>query len=101
MLKQFTDWLFGLVQNAFTALAELLTDVVLGIVEAIGNAVVALLSLIPVPDFMQGGIGGYLAQLGGDTLWLLGQLGIAQALGIIGAGYTFRFARKLVTFFQW
>ena len=101
MLEEFTDWLFGLVQDAFSALLDLLKDVFIAILELVLTAIGTALSAIPVPEFLTHGMQSILNGLGGDVTWLLGQSGLAAGLAIVGAGYGFRLVRKIVTLFQW
>ena len=101
MLSQFTTWLLQLVQEVVGALFGLIKDVLIELLDLVLTAVASLLSLIPVPDFMSQGLGSLFSGLDGGIAWICAQAGLPQALAIIGGGFAFRFARKLVTLFQW
>jgi hypothetical protein len=101
MLAEFTAWLVVLVTKVFTALWKFVVDAFVNIVELIANAVVGLLSLIPVPEFMHIGLQTIYAQLDPGVAYLLTASGLPLGLSFIGAGYGFRLVRKVVTLFQW
>ena len=101
MLKQFTDWLFDLVVKFFTAAFTFLADVFVAIVKTICDVLVGLLSAIPVPGFLSSGMSAFFGDLAPGILWALTALGLPAGFAIIGAGYGFRLARKVVTLFQW
>lgn len=101
MLTEFTEWLLGLVRAAFAAAWSFVVDLAVAIVELVVNAIVGLVSLIPVPEFMSSGLRALFGQLDPGILYLLAASGVPAALGIIGAGYMFRLARKFATLFQW
>lgn len=100
-LQNFVGWIFQTVKDAFTALIDLAHDAVLGIADAILDAIAAVIVAIPVPEFMQGGLGGMFSSLDPGVLYFVGALRIPEGLALIGAGVTFRLARKLLTLGQW
>lgn len=101
MLSQFTQWLYGLFKSAFDALWNFVVDAATALVDLFVGAVVGLLSMIPVPAFLSNGMQSVYGSLDPGILYLLAASGIPAALGIIGTGYAFRLARKVVTLFQW
>lgn len=101
MLSQFTEWLVSLVKASLAALWTFLTDLFIALVEMIVGGLVALLSLIPVPGFMSGGLQSVYGMLDPAILYLLAASGVPAALTIIGAAYLFRIGRKVATLFQW
>lgn len=101
MLAQFTQWLFNLLKAAFLAAWQFITDAFVWLVDQVVGAFVVLVSLVPVPGFIATGLQPLFSALDGSIAWLVMQVGIPQALGIIGAGYAFRLARKFATLFQW
>jgi hypothetical protein len=101
MLAEFTSWLVGLVTKFFSALWSFVVDAFVNAVEMVANAVVGLLSLIPVPEFMHQGLQTLYAQLDPGIAYLVSAAGLPTALGIIGTGYAFRLVRKVATLFQW
>lgn len=101
MLAEFTSWLVGLVKAAFTALWSFVVDAAIGLVDLFVSAVVGLVSLIPVPAFLSGGLQSVYGSLDPGLLYLLSASGLPAGLAIIGTGYSFRLARKAATLFQW
>lgn len=101
MFTEFTDWLFKLLKAFFTTLWDFVTDAFVHLLDLVLGAVVALLSLIPVPSFLSDGLHTLFANLDPGILWFASTLGLLQGLGFIGAGYLFRLVRKVVTLFQW
>lgn len=101
MLKEFTDWLVKLITEGFKAAWDFVTDALISFFGMVVDAFVALVSTIPVPGFMSGGLGTIWGGLDPGILYILSACGIPAALGIIGAGYAFRLTRKLLTLFQW
>lgn len=101
MLAEFTQWLLGVVKEFFTALWSFFLDALVNIVDLIGAAVVGLLSMIPVPAFLAGGLQSLYGLLDPGIAYIASASGLPQALGIIGTGYLFRLGRKVATLFQW
>lgn len=101
MLQQFTAWLLTIIKGLFSAVWTFVQDAFIAIAEMVTGVLATLLALIPVPPFMADGLQSLFNGLGGDVLWLCVQFGVPEALGIIGAGYAFRLTRKVVTLFQW
>lgn len=101
MLTEFTEWLYNLVKTIFTSLWTFLQDAFIAIFKAIVEAFVSLISAIPVPDFLQGGLTSIWGGLDPGVSYALTQAGLPAALALVGAGYAFRMVRKFVTLFQW
>lgn len=101
MLAEFTAWLLDLVKGVFAALWSFVVDAFIGLVDLLVTAVVALLALIPVPEFLSQGLQGVYGQLDPAILYLLAASGLPAGLAIIGTGYLFRLGRKVATLFQW
>lgn len=101
MLAELTAWLLGLVKGFLGALWSFVVDAFIALVELVVNAIVGLLSLIPVPDFMQQSLQSLYGQLDPGIAYLVSAAGLPAALGILGTGYAFRLARKVATLFQW
>lgn len=101
MLNDFTTWLVNLIRDIFAALVDFVGDMVVMVVQAICNALLVLLDLIPVPGFLDAGLDSLFGSLGGGILWVVTQAGLPQGLAVIGAGYAFRLGRKVATLFQW
>lgn len=101
MLAEFTAWLVGLIKAAFSALWSFVVDAAIALVELLVGAIVGLISAIPVPSFLAGGLQSVYGQLDPAIVYLLAASGIPAALAILGTGYAFRLARKVATLFQW
>lgn len=101
MLKEFTEWLLGLVSKLFTTLWDFVKDAAIAVFDGIVSAFVAVLASIPVPEFVQGGLASVWGGMDSAVLFYASQAGLPQALLIVGAGYSFRFLRKALTLFQW
>lgn len=80
---------------------SLLVHMFIGLVDMVVSAVVGLLSMIPVPDFMKFGMQTLFYSLDPGIAYLLVASGIPTALALIGSAYGFRLIRKVVTLFQW
>jgi hypothetical protein len=101
MLKQFTDWLWSLVVAVFGAMWDFVQDAVVAVLDGLVGAFVYIVSIIPVPAWLSGGLGGVWSGMDGGIIWVATQCGVPQAMAIIGAGYAFRLTRKFFTLFQW
>ena len=101
MLKEFTEWLLGLVSKIFTALWDFVSDAAIAVFDGIVSGFVAVVSAIPVPDWISGGLASVWGGLDSSVMFFASQAGVPQALMIVGTGYTFRFLRKALTLFQW
>ncbi|MCG7553292.1 hypothetical protein [Pseudoalteromonas sp. Of11M-6] len=91
------EWFYGVCLFVINALMWLSLQVFSLILEGFRH----VFSMIEPPDFIQGGISGFSSAIPNDVAYLLGVTGFADALAIIGLGYTFRLTRKLLTLFQW
>ncbi|PZQ77135.1 MAG: hypothetical protein DI563_04840 [Variovorax paradoxus] len=101
MLAEFTAWLWSLLVEVFSAAWGFVQDSFVNALDLLVSGFASLVASIPVPSFMAGGLGAVFGGLDSGVLWLLTQAGLPQALGILGAGYAFRLARKFFTLFQW
>ena len=100
-LGDLLKWFGDLAVAAFVAAWDFFTDLLIGAFDLLLQAVAGLIALIPVPSFMSTGLSPLFSALGNDMLYVVGAAGVTSALGVVAAGYAFRFARKLVTLFQW
>lgn len=92
------EWLLGILKDVF----EFITDLPLVILHGILDGAIYLLTLIPVPSFIQGGLlQTAFSGLSNDVQYLVSFFGIPAALSIIGAGVIFRLTRKALTLGQW
>lgn len=101
MLTEFTDWLVTLVKDFFAALWTFLVDLVIGLVDLVLGAIVGILSLIPLPDFLTHGLADVFSNLDPGIVFFINKLGVFTGFAILGGAYVFKLVRKLVTVFQW
>ncbi len=101
MLKEFTSWLLGLIGKIFGTLWDFVSDAAISVLDGIVSGFVALITAIPVPEWIQGGLSSVWQGMDSSVLFFASQAGVPQALSVIGAGYAFRFLRKVATLFQW
>lgn len=92
------EWLKGL----FGDFMEFLIDLPVKIFGGILDGIIYILSLIPVPDFLQQGLLQTLFNsLGSDVLYFVDFFGVDKGLGVIGAAIVFNLTRKALTLGQW
>lgn len=101
MLQQLTDWLWNAIKAVFLAIWQFVQDAFIAFANAVISAAVALITAIPIPAWLSGGLQSMWSGMDGGVLWIATQCGVPQALAIIGAGYAFRMLRKFLTLFQW
>lgn len=101
MLKDFTDWLAALIKAAFVAAWDFIKDALIAFFGLVVDAFVAIVTAIPVPDFLSSGLSSVWSTMDPGVIYVVSQCGVPVALGIIGAGYAFRLVRKFATLFQW
>lgn len=101
MLEQLTQWLLELAVEFFTALWNFVTDAAYFVLQAILNAVVALVAAIPVPVGLQAGLQPLYTMIPPGALYILDAVGVPVAFGIIGGAVVGRLVVRLVTLFQW
>jgi len=81
---------------------DLVTALFTYIFHALGEGLIYILGLIPVPDFItQNSIGAMLGAAGPTIGWLGNAMKLHDAMLMIAAGYAFRLLRKLLTLGQW
>ncbi len=92
------EWLGGI----FVDFMEFIADLPVLILSGILDGVIYMLTMIPVPGFIEGAsLQGAFNGLSGDVLYLVGFFGIPGALSIVGSGVLFRLTRKAFTLGQW
>lgn len=101
-LSDFTDWLIEQIEAVWDAVVEFCHDMLIFAVEAVVEFALALVNMIPVPDFIQGmSMGAMLSGLPPGVLWFMGVLRFSECMAILGAGVAFRLIRKAITLGQW
>lgn len=102
-LTLITNWFFGLFTKAFAALVDFIHDFALWVVFQISDAIATAITAIPMPAFMVQGldISALYSGMPGMVLYIMSQMHIAAAIGIISAGIAFNLLRKIFTLGQW
>lgn len=101
-ISAFAAWLLKAFIAVFVAIWALLQDVVIELLDLFLIGVSAVLGTLPAPAFLSTvSLQQLFGQLGGDVLFFLGVFNIGQGIALLGAGFAFRLARKVVTLFQW
>lgn len=101
-LSKLTTWLSSIVHTLFSAILDLLKDLVTYVIRVVLDLIASAIGAIGAPNFLQTySLGNVLGQAGPVVGFFLTQLKITQGLAMIGAGYVFRLTRKFLTLFQW
>lgn len=95
--NDFKDWAKGIWDDVL----EFLDDLPVNIFEALLDGIATVLEAIPVPEFITQNLGFYLNGIDPGVLYFVNRSGFAQAIAMLGAGFSFRMVRKLVTLGQW
>ena len=95
--KRIFEWFAGL----FGDYMEFMLDIPTKVFGAILDGAIYLLSAIPVPEFLDGGLQALFSALPNSLLYFVQFFGIPQCLALIGAGVLFRLTRKALTLGQW
>lgn len=93
--------LIGWLRGLWDAFVAFLTDLPVVILDGALSAIAALIEAIPVPAFLQSGLGAYLSGIDPAVLYFLSRSGLTEGFALLGAGLTFRLLRKLFTLGQW
>ena len=101
-LSQLTGWVANVVHTFFSAIVQVLKDLVTYVLGVILGLVVTAISAVGTPSFLADySLGTVLGQAGPVVGFFLAQFQIPAGLAMIGTGYAFRLARKFLTLFQW
>jgi hypothetical protein len=92
-----TQWFIAI----FKSIVEFFTDLPVLVLEAFLDAIISILNSLPVPDFLDSGLGSFLNGISSDVLYFLSMSGFDNAVAILGTGFGFRMLRKLFTLGQW
>ena len=108
MINDLLDWLYEQWQAFINWCYEILIFILdalmwvaLQVFEKVLEGFRYIFAMIDPPQFIQSGISQFSGAIPPEVGYLLGSTGFAEALGIIGLGYTFRLTRKVLTLFQW
>lgn len=100
-LDDITNWLGQQLTKLWDALLQLVGDAFLWVLDQVLNAFSLIIEAIPVPEFLQHGLGGLFSGLPPDLLYFVGLFRIPEGLLILAAGVAFNLTRKLLTLGQW
>lgn len=101
-LSAFANWLDQIFVAVFGALWSITEDLFIDTLDLLLQGVTAVLGTLPAPAFLAGvSLQTLFGSLSGDVLYFFGVFNIAQGIGLLGAAFAFRMARKVVTLFQW
>lgn len=98
---EFAKWLLGFFKAAIKALFDFFIDVFIKILDLFLQGVLSLIRALPVPDFMQTGMGALFQFLPSELLFFIQYFKLSECFAVLAAAVTFRLARKAVTLFQW
>lgn len=100
-MTEFANWLLGLVKEIFTAIWDFVSDAFINALELLLQGVLTLITAIPAPAFMTGGLGATMNQISPDVWFFASHFRLGECLAILGAAVLFRLTRKVLTLFQW
>lgn len=96
------QWIADAIKRVWDAFIHFLKDLILLALDGVLALVAVAVNALPSPGFLQQySLGSVIGAAGPTVGWIVGSLGIGEALGIIAAAYAFRLLRKFFTFFQW
>jgi len=101
-LDDLTSWFRDAFKAIFNAFIEFMNDLIIALLKAIFETADGMVSLLPVPDFLNNyGMCALLAQAGPAVGWIYNELHFSECMALIVAAYGFRMTRKIFTLFQW
>lgn len=101
-IDDLTNWLREQLQSLWDGFVEFMTDFIVMMIEGATDTVLAIIDLLPVPDFLATySLCALLNAAGPEVGYFLQTFRIAEGLALLAAGYGFRLLRKLLTLFQW
>lgn len=100
-MTEFANWLLGLVKDFFTAIWDFVSDAFINVLELLLQGMLTLITAIPAPTFMTGGLGTAMNQISPDVWFFASHFRLGECLAIFGAAVLFRLTRKVLTLFQW
>jgi len=104
MIKALTDFYNALVETLLlwiTDILEFLLDMLLLVLDGFLTGLLAVLALLPTPDFITNGLQSFIGDIDPGVIWLLHVSGFADAIALLGLGFAFRIIRKTIPFVRW
>lgn len=100
-LIEFAKWILGLVKELINVAVDFVLDVAIKLVDLFLQGILSLIRAIPVPDFMQTGLGALFQVLPSEVWFFAQYLHFPECFAVLSAAVLFRLARKAATLFQW
>lgn len=100
-LKELTDWIARQLTALWDAFVEFIGDTLLALVELVLETFARLVEALPVPGFLEVGLGQVFGNLSPAILYYVGVFRIGEGLLVLAGGVAFRLLRKLLTLGQW
>lgn len=101
-LADLTNWLLAAITAVFLAAVDFLKDLVELWFDAVVSMWIRIIDALPSVDFLDGfTLCGILSFAGPTVGWVLVEFHLVEGLAVIGGGFIFYFARKLLTLGQW
>lgn len=101
-LDDLTSWIWKAIKAVWDAFTNFIGDLFLMWLGQSLSAILYVLNLLPVPDFMKNqSIGSMLGQAGSSILWFADVFQIGPSLTLIGIASIFFIARRVLTLGIW
>jgi len=101
-LTDLTKWLWDALKAFFAALVDFFNDLFVLVLDQICDAMLYVLSLLGLPDFMKdNSIGGMLGNAGSTILWFAELFQIGPSMVMIGVAIIFYLLRRILTVGIW
>jgi hydrogenase-4 membrane subunit HyfE len=100
-LDEITAWFKRQFEALWNALIQFFQDAFAWVLEGVLELFATAIEAIPVPSFLENGLGTLFANLDPSVLYFVGLFRIPEGLTILAAGVGFRLLRKLFTLGQW
>lgn len=97
-----TNWLNAQIKSLWLDVTDFVSDFLVSLVDTVLAMFEALVYAIPSPDFLTDFTVCMMLNAAGPwTAFIVGQLHIGEALGVLGVALVFRLLRVFLTLFQW
>lgn len=101
-ISAFASWLLSLFVKLLAGIWDLMTDLVISVLDLFLQALAALIVAIPAPSFLSSyKLQSLFTGFTGDILYFVGVFRVTEGIALLGLAFAFRMLRKVVTLFQW
>lgn len=101
-LSAMAAWLLGIFEKIFLSGWDLVLDVFVEVADMFLIALAALIVSIPAPAFLSSySLNSLFSGFTSDILFFVSAFRIPEGIGMLGAAFGVRMARKILTLFQW